>query len=199
MAKRAHGEGSIFFSKSQNLWVAEISVPSGKRKRKYGKTQKEVKGWLLKQREAVSKGLVVRDDKVSVAEYFQRYLDDVVTPNLKPKTVSSYKYIIENHVIPEIGSIRLANLRPDQLQSLYAQKLESGLSKRTVQYIHAVIRRALNQAVQWGMIYRNPTDAVIAPKPKKKPPEVLTEDQAKRFFETVEGHRKFIQKWYNPC
>ena len=98
---------------------------------------------------------------------------------------------IETHIIPEIGSLRLAELRPDHLQSLYSRKLEAGLSKRTVQYIHAVIRRALNQAVKWNLIYRNPTDAVTPPTPEKKPPEVLTEDQAKLFLETVSGHR-----WY---
>ena len=192
MAKRrSKGEGTIFFSESQNLWVAEITLPSGKRKRKYGKTQGEVKNWLLKQRETVSKGLSVKDDRVTVADYFKRYLDDVVTHTLKPKTISSYKYIIESHVIPEIGGLRLFQLRPDHLQSLYSRKLESGLSKRTVQYIHAVVRSGLNHAVKWGLIYRNPTDAVTAPRPEKKPPEVLTEDQAKKFLETVGNHR-----WY---
>ncbi|MEJ2707884.1 MAG: site-specific integrase [Anaerolineales bacterium] len=191
MAKRrAKGEGTIFQDK-RGYWVAEITLPSGKRKRKYEKTQREVKEWLLQQREAISKGLVIKDDRVTVAEYFEGYLNDVVAHTLKPKTVSSYKYIIESHVIPELGSLQLVQLRPDHLQSLYARKLDSGLSKRTVQYIHAVIRKALNQAVKWGLIYRNPTDAVTAPRPKKKPPEVLTEAQAKKFLETVEDHR-----WY---
>jgi integrase len=72
----------------------------------------------------------------------------MVAHTLKPKTVSSYKYIIESHTIPELGSLQLIQLRPDHLKSLYDQKLDSGLSKRTVQYIHAVIRKALNQAVK---------------------------------------------------
>jgi integrase len=189
--KRSKGEGTIFFSEAQNLWVAEITLPSGKRKRKYEKTQRATKDWLLKQRSDLSKGLTVKDDRITVSDYFTRFLEDVVVHTLKPKTVSSYKYLIEHHIVPEIGSLRLIELRPDHLQSLYSRKLESGLSKRTVQYIHAVIRRALNQAVMWDLIYRNPTDAVTPPRAEKKPPEVLTEDQAKLFLETVENHR-----WY---
>lgn len=189
--KRAKGEGTIFFSEAQNRWVAEMTLPSGKKKRKYEKNQKAARDWLLKQREDVNKGFTVKDDRISVSDYFERFLDDVVTHTLKPKTVSSYKYLIKTHIIPEIGPLRLIELRPDHLQALYSRKLEAGLSKRTVQYIHAVIRRALNQAVKWGLLYRNPTDAVIAPGPDKKPPEVLTEDQAKLFLATVENHR-----WY---
>ena len=57
--RRAKGEGTIFKEKS-GLWVAEISLPGGKRKRKRSKYQKVVKDWLLTQREALKQGLLVQ-------------------------------------------------------------------------------------------------------------------------------------------
>lgn len=118
-------------------------------------------------------------------------MGDVAIHTLKPKTVDSYKYIIENHIKPELGSMRLSLLRPTHIQSMYSRKLDEGLSKRTVQYIHAVLRRALNIAVKWGLIIRNPTDAVTAPTPPKTPPETLSVDQINTFFDVVRDHMYF--------
>jgi integrase len=150
-----------------------------------------VKEWLLDSREAMKKGVLVKDEQITVSGFLDRFISDVVAHTLKPKTVDSYKFLIEKHIKPEIGHYKLSRLRSDQIQTLYSKKLNSGLSERTVQYIHAVLRRALNFALKWGLIYRNPTDVVEAPRPKKKAPEVLSEDQAKHFLETVKEHR-----WY---
>jgi integrase len=57
--------------------------------------------------------------------------------------------------------------------------------------MHAVIRRSLNQALQWGYIYQNPTSRVTAPSPEKKPPATLTVEQANHFLESTKDHRLF--------
>ena len=189
--RRSNNEGSIFLEQSTNLWCADITLPDGRRKRKRSKSQKVVREWLLAQREAIRDNLLIQDENITVEIYLDRFMHDVAAHTLKPKTINSYQSFINKHIVPEIGSIKLSQLRPDHLQNLYSKKLESGLSKRTVQYIHAIIRRSLNQAVKWGLIYRNPTDAVTAPTPKKKAPDTLTEDQVNTFLKIVEYHR-----WY---
>ena len=79
-------------------------------------------------------------------------------------------------------------LKPSHLQSLYAQKLSEGLSKRTVQYIHAVLRRASGFAVKWDLIARNPTNGVQAPSPEKKAPETLSVEQRNQVMEAGKDH-----------
>jgi hypothetical protein len=56
MKRRAKGEGALFFNKKQSRWVAQFTLPSGKKRTKFGKSQTEVKKWLLDQRKAVSDG-----------------------------------------------------------------------------------------------------------------------------------------------
>jgi integrase len=185
--RRSNGEGSIFKDKTRGLWIAEIYT-GGKKKRKASKSQQVVKTWLLAQREALRDGIFILNDKATYSEFLDRFMADIVVRTLKPKTVDSYQHIVENHIKPELGGMKLIDLRPDHLQALYSKKLDSGLSKRTVQYIHAVIRRSLNLAVKWGLIVRNPTDAVTAPIPPKRPPETLTIDQINSFFEVVKDH-----------
>jgi len=189
--RRANREGSIFKESSTGLWCAEISLPNGKRKKKRSKRQQVVKEWLLEQRTALRKGIFLADDKILFSDYLDRFLTDIATPSLRPKTVDAYRWLIESHIKPNLGHHTLSQIRPDHLQNLYTKKLDEGLSKRTVQHMHAVIRRSLNQALKWELIVRNPASVVTAPTPDKKPPKTFTSDQAKQFLESVEDHR-----WY---
>lgn len=189
--KRAHGEGTIFFSDAQNRWVAEISTLEGKRKRKYARTQREAREWLQAQKQALKEGTIVVDEKVTLAEFIDRYIEDVASHTLRASTLTSYKSLIKHHIKPSLGHIRVSALSPAVVQKFYAEKLNSGLSKRTVQYIHSVLHKALNYAVRWELAPRNVTDLVDKPSPKRKPVEPLTVAQVQIFLETARPHR-----WY---
>jgi integrase len=189
--KRAHGEGSIF-QDSRGYWVGDVTLPSGKRKRKYAKTQKAVKDWLQSEREAIKSGLWIGDEKITISELLDRYFNDVAVHTLRPKTIESYESIIRLHLKPEIGNVKLSALTPAHLQTLYSNKIQSGLSKRTVQYIHAVIHRALKQALKWGLTVRNVADAVDAPKVKKTAPTTLTQAQIASLLDAADGWLKTI-------
>ncbi len=187
--RRSSGEGSIFFNEPENCWVAEIVLPDGRKKRKRSKRQQIVKDWLLEQRNAVRNGILIVDDQITVEQFFNRFLSDVVDRTLKPKSIDSYRYLTSKHILPSLGNLKLKDVRPSHLQTLYSTKLDEGLSKRTVQYIHAVLRRAFNQAVKWELLVKNPTSSVTPPAPIKKAPETLSVDQIKVFLKAVEGHR----------
>ncbi len=79
----------------------------------------------------------------------------VVKPTLRPSTYSSYDGILRLHLIPGLSHPSLAQLAPEDVQRLLNEKLRGGLSPRRVQYIHAVLRRALATAERRGMVTRN--------------------------------------------
>lgn len=186
--KRAHGEGSIFFSDSRKLWIAEIYV-DGKKKRKYSKQQQIIKAWLLAQRDSIRDGIYVERDNVTLGAFLDTYVADVAAHTLRPKTLETYNYLIRFHIKPALGHLKLADLRPDHVQRLYSDKLRAGLSRRTTKFIHAVLHKALDQAVRWGLVARNILDLVDAPVVKRKAPTVWNVDQAKKFLEHVKPHR----------
>lgn len=181
MKRRANNEGTIFQEKS-GLWVAEVSLPDGKRKRKRSKTQKVVKDWLLAQREAVRDGTVVENDKVTVGDFLDRYMSDIAEHNLRPKTLEGYRYLIRMHLKPGLGRVRLSQLRPEQVQSLYSEKIKSGLSNRTVQFMHSILHKSLEQAARWGMVVRNVSDLVDAPTVSHKAPKTFSAEQVATFL-----------------
>ncbi len=184
--RRSRGEGSIW-KRDDNLWVGQIYF-NGKKKVKYSKNQKEVRDWLHDQKEYVNKGVYIEVKDLILSSYLEQYMTSQ-EPSLRPKTVNSYRYLIKNHINPELGSIKLSQLRPDTVQNFYTLKVNSGLSKRTVQYIHAVLHKSLDQAMKWGLVARNITDLVDSPSPTKKPVVTWTVEQSKRFLDQVRSSR----------
>ena len=188
--RRSKGEGTIFQNK-QGLWVARITLPDGKRKQKTSKSQGIVRKWLIDRRKALADGMLVEQDNILFSQFIDRYFNDVAVHTLRPKTLQAYEYLIRKHIKPEIGYMKLSKLRPDHLQSLYGKKLNEGLSKRTVQFIHAVINKSLKYALRWNLIVRNPCDLVDAPRPTKKPPIILSQKEIEIFLNSLTNHR-----WY---
>ena len=188
--RRSKGEGTIY-QNAKGLWVAQVTLPNGKRKVKYSKTQKVVKDWLLGQRKALEEGNWVDNDKVTLSAFLDRYMMDVAAHTLRPKTIESYEYLIRMHIKPEIGSIKLTALRPDHLQNLYSLKLNQGLSKRTVQYTHAIIHKSLQQAMKWGLVSRNVADLAEPPTVKRKTPQTLTLEQIKQLLAVLKEDRLY--------
>jgi integrase len=97
--------------------------------------------------------------------------------------------LVNKHVAPALGNVRLSKLTPAHLQGFYCSKLDSGLSPRTVQYIHVVLHRALKQALRWGLTVRNVAEAVDPPRVPKKEITPLSPGQARAFLEAVRGDR----------
>jgi len=189
--RRSKGEGSLYFNDLIERWVAQITLPNGQRKSKSSKVQKEVRDWLINQRNKHREGLYVTDEQIKLGDFLDRYMEDVAKHSLRPHTYQRNYDIVSNHIKPDLGNIKLNALRPDQVQTLYTKKLNEGLSKRTVQYIHAVLHKALNQALKWGLVTRYVSDLVEKPRPKKKTFRTWSANEVNQFLEVVSDHR-----WY---
>ena len=166
MAKKANGEGSITKRKDGTFMVRYTvqSEVGSKRKTIYAKSKTEARQRLTEALAERDKGIVLDGDNQSLQGYMKAWLKD----NVKVTTYASYEQLTRLHIIPSIGSTKLKNLKPVPLQRLYKSKLDSGLSARTAQYIHAVIHKALKDAMRWEMVSRNVADAVSAPRVRKK-------------------------------
>src|SRR5688572_12866622 len=175
--RRASGEGSVYFIESKGLWAGQITLPDGKRRFKYNKRQDVVKEWRLTARSDLRQGVLPSNDRITVSEFMESYMETVAKNTLRPSTQQMYWSYIRNHISPSLGKIKLKDLGPHHLQRFYSQKVNEGLSKRTVQILHGNIRRVLNQAVSWGVIQKNVCKQVKAPRPAKKAPDFYNKEQ----------------------
>jgi integrase len=187
--KRGHNEGGIYKRAEDDCWVGSLSLgyEGGKRQRRYvyGKTRREVQDKLATLRRAHEDGLPVGPEKLALGAYLQQWLENSARPTIRTKTYTSYAEILRLYIVPDLGHIALTKLRPPEVQAWMNKRLASGLSARTVQYAHAVLRRALGQALKWGMVPRNVATLVSPPRLRRPEAKVLTPEQARVFLESM--------------
>jgi integrase len=131
----------------------------------------------------LDKGIFVKPGNTTLGEYLKSWLMDYCRPNLSQRTQELYSYICQKHILPTLGSVPLTGLRPQQLQRLYAEKIGSGLSNRTVQLIHVTLHKALKNAVRAGLLVRNITESVDTPKIQRREMHVMSETDLHLFLE----------------
>ena len=190
--KRGHGEGSIF-KRQDGLWVAQVTI-QGKHVNKYFKSQREARDWVNETRLQIDGGLTLTGAQVSFDSYMREWVE-AHKLRVRSKTAFQYNQIIEQHILPTLGKIKLKDLRPEHIQHLYSAKLKDGVSERSVLMIHAVIHRALEQAVKLGLIGRNAADAVTRPRFKRKEMKTLNDTQVRSFLSMLEGTRNDALFW----
>jgi integrase len=93
------------------------------------------------------------------------------------------------HAIPALGFFLLARLEPRHLQQLYTRCLTQGSALASVRQLHAVLRRALGQALKWGTLPRNVATVVTPPRVKRHDITPLSADQAKALLTAAKGER----------
>src|SRR5215203_1165487 len=189
--KRGNGEGSIT-KRRDGRWMARYTVQTAKgpkRKHIYGRTRQEVAAKLAQAIADGNGGIELDPSNVTVGEYLQRWLNDSVKGTVRLITFESYERLIRVHVLPAVGRIKLKALSPAHLQGLYRDRLDSGLSPCTVQRIHAVIHRALKQALRWGLVARNASEATDPPRAQRKEIHPLTPEQVRVLLKTAHGDR----------
>ena len=190
--RRGHGEGSIFRRKD-GRWVVELFLgygPDGKRviAREYARSRSEAQGILLKMLKDREEGLLVTSrEKPTVQDFLKQWLEDVLPGTVRPKTLENYRYVVR-HIVNEIGEVELRKLTPLHLHRLYRKKQEQGLTRMVV-LMHAVLHKALGQAVKWGLVTRNVADAVDRPKVTKKEFRPLSAEELARFLEASRSDR----------
>lgn len=190
---RGAGEGSIYQRDSDGLWVASVSLgyKDGKRNRKtiYGKTRREVSEKLKVVLREAQQGLPVKTERQTVGQFLERWLEDVVRPSVRPRTYQSYRQLVRLYIDPSLGRHQLTKLEPQHVQAMMNERLASGLSPRTVNYLRAILRRALGQAVKWGTLPRNVATLVDPVRGKAAEITPFTLPQARQFLAAASGDR----------
>jgi integrase len=189
MAKRGQNEGSIY-QRKDGRWVACLSatLPDGRHARKlfYGKRRHEVQDKLTLALADIQKGLPVVIEKQTVGQYLKWWLAEVVKRSTRPSTYTSYEHLVRNHLTPALCKIPLAKLTVQDVRGFVNTKRDSGLSARTVQYCHAILRKALNVALKDQLLARNVASLVDPPRVAAKEVQPLTPQEARQFLESVQ-------------
>ncbi|MCG8514512.1 MAG: site-specific integrase [Halanaerobiales bacterium] len=171
---------------------------TGRRKRK-AKTfnrKRDAQVWIAQKIAERDQGIVVDPGGYTVKEYLLYWLENYAESQLAGTTYDGYTMIVNTHIIPALGAIKLDQLHPMHIQTYLNKKRvkgrkdgqPGGLSEKTLLQHYRILSKSLNQAVKWQRIKYNPIRAVDAPKPEKKNKIVaMTKVQVKKLLNTVEN------------
>jgi len=186
--RRGHGEGSIYRRKD-GRYTAAITLENRKRKYFYGDTRREVQEKLKVALREQQQGTLATGPQQSLKSYLEEWLEQVYRPTIKPLTYQQCRSAVYHHLIPALGSIPLQKLTAAQVQKLCTQKLDEGLAPRTVAVIHAMLHRALENAVKWGLVSRNVAKLVTLPRVERYNAQTLTVEQAEKLLNVAQVSR----------
>lgn len=221
--RRAHGEGSIF-ERADGRWSIQLDmgIVDGKRSRAtaYAPTQAEAVQRLKEMQRKRDEGRPPLNSSEKLSKYLYWWLDNVVDPsNLADGTKGSYRAEAEKHIIPALGDHSLARLQTQHVAAWMGTmakaaeknaakqrekdgdtpkaRYEGRPSRSTRRIRYAVLHRALNDAVDLGLIFRNPASPIKAPRPERDDTKVyaLTLEEAQAILKAANDHR-LTAAWY---
>ena len=188
---RKNGEGTLF-KRSDGRWQASFVPTNGKRLYFYGKTQAEALEKMRQAQHEDQKGILAMGPKQKLGEYLIQWLENVHKPTVRVSTYVEYRSIINHHLVPDLGHIFIQKLTPQHIQAFYTRKLKEGLKPKSVVLIHAVLHRAFENAVKWGLVSRNIVSLVSVPRIEAYEVHPLTSSEAQKLLEVARGH------WLEP-
>jgi integrase len=174
-----------------------VYTPDGpKRKVIYGRKYKEVEKKLAEARGDAARGIVYDDENQTVGKYITRWLSDSAKHAVKATSFRAYESRIRNHIVPALGKVKLSRLTPAHLQALYAAKLREGMKPASVRQIHAILHKALEQAVRFNLIPTNPASKVDPPKVRQEEITPLSAEQASKLLDVTRNERDRFEALY---
>lgn len=195
MAKRAHGEGSLY-QRKDGRWCASLRYEDpitgeSVRKTLYGATKTEARKKMKEARERIDAGGPVRDSSATVAAWLAEWRSEALEASSRAMTTkTTYATLSRQHLEPApFGAITLDRLRPSDIDRLIIRLREKKLADSTIRQVYTILRMALADAKRDGLIARNVAEAVPRPKVPKKEARFLTSEEVTRLLAAAEGSR----------
>lgn len=149
----------------------------------YGKTPQELEAKLAAAEQSIAEGKSRAADP-TVAEYVEKWIE-LNTPGMKYSHRTNVLTALRRHVVPVIGNMRLADVKPDDAQRVMAAAV--GLSKSMNDKILQSMRKVFDSARRNRLIASNPCEDLKAGGKKAKRIKPLTPAQVETLLDAVAG------------
>lgn len=186
MAKRANGDGAVYFSDKKKKWVGQITLgydEKGNRKRKtvYGSTKSEVKQKLKQIEIGIFTGSFVDKSNITIYQLAKQILDDDYNANLI-KENTYYRHIETLRRLKDIYNTPLQKATELQIKGFLLK--EQTYSQSTINKDYRLLNRTFKEAIKKGIITKSPMEDMKKPKTAQK--------SVKTRALTIEEQNKFL-------
>lgn len=156
-------------------------------------SKKELEDLYAKFKTEVRTGLFMNNNNLTFREFVEtQWLIDTDVKSLAPKTLSRYKNMLDQRILPEIGHIKLSDINRNHIVKLYESMMQEGsrldgkgggLSGKTILHHHRLLSKIFATAVLWELIAVSPMKMVKSPKATRKIASFYDDDQVLMLIE----------------
>lgn len=153
------------------------------------RTRREAERFLTDTLSRLGDGSYVAPNKITLGEYLVSEWLPAIAGTVRPLTLTQYQSTVRTRLVPKLGSRRLQSLTGAHLNALYRELADAGLSPASLRLTHAVLSRALGDAVRWGRLVRSPAAAANPPASSTSRASAWTAKELGRFLDDVTDDR----------
>ena len=164
---------------------------TGKRRQKQRgsfRTQAEAESALAEAITKVETGRFRDDERLTVGTYLTHWLQEKKAC-LRATTLREYARHVEVHLIPQVGRVRLGQLRSSQVSAVLRDLAEGGLGITSVRRVHAILRSALSDAVRAELVVTNAAKNAVVPRQPRPKVDPWQPDELGRFLDHAGADR----------
>ncbi len=129
---------------------------------------------------------------VTLNQFLDQWLANVAKPRIRVRTFQDYQSLLRLYIRPVLGMRFIGTIGQMDIQGVYAQMFERGLSARTIEYTNAVLQSAFRQAVRWRMLAEDPCAGVDLPRMKHREMDALSVEECRQFLSVAKE-----SEWYS--
>lgn len=165
-------------------------VPTGKKKKDgkpkykkiYGKTKKEIEQKVDEYKQTLRP---INDANMTVEAWSEIWFEAYKSV-LKITTQSFYKTILNCHILPELGTFKLIDVKRSDCQLVLNEMNSKGLSQKTVNDAKKIMFSLFESAINDNYLLKNPAKGLkaIGAPPKKR--RALTEEERKKYLDAID-------------
>lgn len=153
-------------------------------------TKRDAERRMTEIQRSLDSGTYTSPTNKTVGEFLLEWLD--LTWNTVGITSQArYRRIVNRYWIPTMGGVKLDTLRPADIEKQYSLWVSSGLSPATVKLHHAILHKALESAVKWEVIPKNPARYVDLPQQKRPERAAFGDDDLRGMLERARGTMQY--------
>ncbi len=171
--------------RDNKLYVRKVyRDATGKKKQIWRKVETRTEGKILLREieNDLASGTESFENRDNLDSYLDKWLS-MTKGTISDRTLGDYESLLRLYFRPALGKKRLNSVKPMDIQNVITDMAKRGLSSRTIQYAHAVLQRALKEAViPFKLLTSNPARELKLPRRVKKEMKALSPATAQAFL-----------------
>jgi len=181
------GDGAFYQRRSDDMWIGAYIYEDeyGEKHRATVSSGDKVVAWekFRKLRTDIDSGTYTPQSKMTVEKWLDYWVEQIIKPSRAPRTYTSYRGIIDNQIVPNVGKTVRLPVRPTLIRANLRWVGEKW-SPRTAELTYSVWSSAMKAAKKELSLKTDPTEHIDKPRNDARTGQALSSDQARKVLQT---------------